>query len=93
MALFRHFRSRFNCPKGQDCRTCYCTLKERIERAPYIPTTFDEDFLQKIGFRKSPVLSIGKITENSIAPDLLPVRPKDYHNTSKLVTAKSSRAR
>lgn len=36
------------CPTSSKCKTCNCTLKERIEKAGgYVPTTFDEDFLQK----------------------------------------------
>ncbi len=39
------------CPTGKKCKTCNCTLAERMERSGFVPSTKDEDFLQKNGFR------------------------------------------
>ena len=45
----RKFLSLLHCPKKMECKTCMCTLKERIEKCfNYKPLTTDEDFLLRV---------------------------------------------
>jgi len=38
------------CPYQMKCKTCNCTFKERIEKVNYKPYTFDETFMESLGY-------------------------------------------
>ena len=48
MTFIRLFTASAGCPNAEACKTCGCTLRERIQASGFVPMTTDIEFLHRV---------------------------------------------